>query len=80
MIFFPFCSAWINEMIAIINAEEVPKDLPGAEALVTRSKEHKAEIDSRKDAVDKFLHMGQMMIQNGHFLSEEVTFLNIGQK
>jgi hypothetical protein len=42
MIFFPFCSAWINEMIAIINAEEVPKDLPGAEALVTRSKEHKA--------------------------------------
>ena len=66
-------------MIAIINAEEVPKDLPGAEALVTRSKEHKAEIDTRKDAVDKFLHMGQMMIQNGHFLSEEVNFLNIGQ-
>jgi spectrin beta len=79
MIFFPFCSAWINEMIAIINAEEVPKDLPGAEALVARSKEHKAEIDTRKDAVDKFLHMGQMMIQNGHFLSEEVNFLNIGQ-
>ena len=65
-------TAWINEMIAIINAEEVPKDLPGAEALVTRSKEHKAEIDTRKDAVDKFLHMGQMMIQNGHFLSEEI--------
>ncbi|XP_071162084.1 spectrin beta chain-like isoform X8 [Mytilus edulis] len=65
-------TAWINEMIAMINAEEVPKDLPGAEALVTRSKEHKAEIDSRKDPVDKFLHMGQMMIQNGHFLSEEI--------
>ena len=59
-------------MLAIITAEELARDLPGAEAMMTRSKEHKAEIDSHEDAANKFLQRGQIMIDNGHFLSEEV--------
>lgn len=64
--------AWISEMMAIILAEEIARDLPSAELMMTRCKEHKAEIDSRQDAVNKFLETGKVMIENGHFLSEEV--------
>lgn len=59
-------------MMAIILAEEIARDLPSAELMMTRCKEHKAEIDSRQDAVNKFLETGKVMIENGHFLSEEV--------
>lgn len=68
--------AWISEMMAIIMAEEIARDLPSAELMMTRCKEHKAEIDSRQDAVNKFLDTGKVMIENGHFLSEEVP-LNV---
>ncbi|XP_061172689.1 spectrin beta chain, non-erythrocytic 5-like [Saccostrea echinata] len=64
--------AWISEMMAIILAEEIARDLPSAELMMTRCKEHKAEIDSRQDAVNKFLETGKVMIENGHFLSEEI--------
>nr|XP_022333961.1 spectrin alpha chain, non-erythrocytic 1-like isoform X4 [Crassostrea virginica] len=64
--------AWISEMIAIILAEEMARDLPNAELMMIRCKEHKAEIDSRQDAVNKFLETGKVMIENGHFLSEEI--------
>lgn len=60
-------------MMAIILAEEMARDLPNAELMMIRCKEHKAEIDSRQDAVNKFLETGKVMIENGHFLSEEVT-------
>lgn len=59
-------------MMAIILAEEIARDLPSADLMMTRCKEHKAEIDSRQDAVNKFLETGKVMIENGHFLSEEV--------
>jgi hypothetical protein len=59
-------------MMAIILAEELARDLPNAELMMTRCKEHKAEIDSRQDAVNKFLETGKIMIENGHFLSDEV--------
>ncbi|KAK3093468.1 hypothetical protein FSP39_016126 [Pinctada imbricata] len=65
-------TAWISEMMAIITAEELARDLPGAEAMMTRCKEHKAAIDSHEEAVSKFLQRGQIMIDNGHFLSEEI--------
>lgn len=63
-------------MMAIIMAEEIARDLPSAELMMTRCKEHKAEIDSRQDAVNKFLETGKVMLENGHFLSEEVP-LNV---
>ncbi|XP_048733527.1 spectrin alpha chain, non-erythrocytic 1-like isoform X2 [Ostrea edulis] len=64
--------AWISEMMAIILAEEIARDLPNAELMMTRCKEHKAEIDSRQEAVNKFLETGKIMIENGHFLSDEI--------
>ncbi|XP_033735465.1 spectrin beta chain, non-erythrocytic 5-like isoform X2 [Pecten maximus] len=64
--------AWINEMIAIITSEEHPRDLSLAEAKITLCKEHKTEIDSREEVVSTFRETGQVMIQNGHFLSDEI--------
>lgn len=64
--------AWISEMMAVITAMEFPRDLQGAEASMARWKEHRAEVDSRKEAVKKFLESGQAMIDDKHFLSEEV--------
>jgi len=37
-------SSWINDMKAIISADELAKDVPGAEALLERHQEHKVSI------------------------------------
>ncbi|KAH9509152.1 hypothetical protein Btru_049222 [Bulinus truncatus] len=65
-------TAWISEMMAIITADELAHDLPGAEAMMTRYKEHKAEVDSRKDAFKKFHQTVESFISHGHFLSDEI--------
>ncbi|XP_041352702.1 spectrin beta chain, non-erythrocytic 5-like isoform X2 [Gigantopelta aegis] len=66
-------TAWISEMMAIITSDDLAKDLPAAEAMIVRYKEHKAEIDSRQEAFTKFKDTGQYLINNGHFLSEEIA-------
>ncbi|XP_052769142.1 spectrin beta chain, non-erythrocytic 2-like isoform X1 [Mya arenaria] len=65
-------TAWISEMMAVITALEYPRDLQAAEASSARWKEHKAEVDSRKDAIAAFLQTGQAMINDKHFLSDEI--------
>ena len=72
MIVIALYSAWISEMMAIITAMEFPRDLQGAETGMERWKEHRAEVDSRKDAVSRFKETGQAMIHDKHFLSDEV--------
>lgn len=64
--------AWINEMIAKITAPDLATNIAGAEALLSRIKEHRTEIDSRKDAFDKFYENGQRIINEKHFLSYEI--------
>ncbi|XP_029641431.1 spectrin beta chain, non-erythrocytic 1 isoform X3 [Octopus sinensis] len=65
-------TTWINEMLSLISAEDLAKDIAGAEASLNRFKEIKAEIDSRKEPMTKFNQIGQGLIENGHFLSEEI--------
>ncbi|XP_014790246.2 spectrin alpha chain-like [Octopus bimaculoides] len=67
-------TTWINEILSLISAEDLAKDIAGAEASLNRFKEIKAEIDSRKEPMTKFNQIGQGLIENGHFLSEEVYF------
>lgn len=59
-------------MQAIITADELAHDLPSAEAMVVRYKEHNAEVESHRDAFNKFQKTGNNFIANGHFLSKEV--------
>ncbi|XP_053986770.1 spectrin alpha chain isoform X1 [Hylaeus volcanicus] len=64
--------SWINEMVAKVTAPELARDVPGAEALISRHDEYKAEIETRNEAFDKFYKIGQELIEQGHFLSKEI--------
>lgn len=66
--------AWINEMIAKVTSAELAQDVPGAELLISRHLEHKAEINSRSDAFTDFYATGnalikQVCIKLKHFVS-----------
>ncbi|KAK7068041.1 Spectrin beta chain, non-erythrocytic 5, partial [Halocaridina rubra] len=65
--------AWLNEILAKVTAPDLPRDVPGAEAVISRHKEHKAEIDLRTDAFEKFSVAGNALIDQGHFMAEEIV-------
>ncbi|KAF6212345.1 hypothetical protein GE061_012867 [Apolygus lucorum] len=64
--------AWISEMIAKVTSPELAQDVSGAEALISRHMEHRAEINSREEAFVQFYSTGHTLIQQGHFLSGEI--------
>uniref|UniRef100_T1IUQ9 Spectrin alpha chain n=1 Tax=Strigamia maritima TaxID=126957 RepID=T1IUQ9_STRMM len=64
--------SWINDMKSIISADELAKDVAGAEALLERHQEHKGEIDAREDSFRATAEAGQMLLTKNHFASEEV--------
>ena len=47
-------SSWVSDMVAVLQADELPQDVAGAEALLTFHSEHKAEIDARQDSFTSF--------------------------
>ncbi|XP_070576983.1 spectrin beta chain, non-erythrocytic 5-like isoform X4 [Ptychodera flava] len=65
-------SAWVSEMMAMITSDELAKDVAGAEALIARHMEHKAEIEARTGSINEFTQNGQQLIDNGHFLADEI--------
>lgn len=64
--------AWINEMIAKITASELSQDVVGAELLLSRHQEFNAEINSRSDVFNQFYGTGNVLVSQGHFLSNEI--------
>ena len=64
--------SWINEMVAKVTAPELARDVPGAEALISRHNEYRAEIDTHDDAFSKFYETGHTLVQQGHFLAKEI--------
>ncbi|KAF5401772.1 Spectrin alpha chain non-erythrocytic [Paragonimus heterotremus] len=58
-------SIWIADMKALIEADELAKDVAGAEAHVERHNEHKAEIASREDSYLSCVQEGQNLIDLG---------------
>ena len=65
-------SLWINDMKAVISADELAKDVSGAEALLERHQEHKSEIDAREDSFRATAEAGKMLLESDHYASEEV--------
>ncbi|XP_072386610.1 spectrin alpha chain isoform X2 [Diabrotica undecimpunctata] len=63
---------WINDMKAIISADELAKDVAGAEALLERHQEHRGEIDAREDSFKATTEAGQALLDKGHYASDEV--------
>ncbi|XP_037798638.1 spectrin alpha chain-like isoform X2 [Penaeus monodon] len=64
--------SWINDMRAIISADELAKDVAGAEALLERHQEHKGEIDAREDSFKSTHAAGEMLVEKDHHAATEV--------
>lgn len=64
--------SWINGMKAIISADELAKDVAGAEALLERHQEHKGEIDAREDSFKLTTEAGRQLLQREHYAAAEV--------
>lgn len=46
--------AWTNDMKNIINADELAKDVPGAEALMERHQEHKVgKVEGHREGISR---------------------------
>ncbi|KAL1131759.1 hypothetical protein AAG570_011372 [Ranatra chinensis] len=64
--------AWINEMIAKVTAPDLAQDVSGAEALISRHLELKAEISSRDEAFSEFYLIGSALIERGHVFANKI--------
>ncbi|CAH8447491.1 unnamed protein product [Schistosoma bovis] len=66
-------SIWMTDMKGLISADDLAKDVAGAEAQVERHKEYTAEINSRNDSFDTCMLEGQALINVGHPSSGEIA-------
>jgi spectrin alpha len=64
--------SWINDTKSIITADELAKDVAGAEALLERHQEHKGEIDAREDSFRNTAESGQKLLESDHYAVEDV--------
>jgi spectrin alpha len=65
-------TSWINDMKTVICADELAKDVNGAEALLERHTEHKSEIDAREDSFSSTAASGQQLLDSDHYAMEDV--------
>ncbi|XP_044800096.2 spectrin alpha chain, erythrocytic 1 [Bubalus bubalis] len=65
-------SGWMEEKTALINADELPIDVAGGEALLDRHQQHKHEIDSYDDRFQTANETGQALLDANHEASDEV--------
>lgn len=64
--------SWINSMKVIITADELAKDVAGAETLLERHQEHKGEIDAREDSFRVTKEAGEELLAREHASAAEV--------
>jgi len=64
--------SWMSDMKAIISADDLAKDVSGAEALLDRHNEHKGEIDAREDSFQSTSKAGTRLVESNHFAADEV--------
>ena len=60
-------------MSAVLMADELPQDVPGAEAVLEHHVEHKAEIDARQDSFEAFQNTAEELMAAKHYASKEVS-------
>lgn len=65
-------TSWINSMMALVSSDELAKDVTGAEALLERHQEHRTEMDARAGTFQAFELLGQQLLQNQHYASDDV--------
>lgn len=67
-------------MQARITADELARDVAGAELLVSRHKENKVEIDKKVKEKGKFEMRGRALISEKNFLAAQVNFYKVVYK
>ncbi|XP_058165915.1 spectrin alpha chain, erythrocytic 1 [Dasypus novemcinctus] len=65
-------SGWMKEKTALINADELPTDVAGGEALLDRHQQHKHEIDTYDERFQSADETGQDLLDANHEASDEV--------
>lgn len=58
-------TSWMNHIKAVLSADELAKDVAGAEALLERHQEHKGEIDARMDSFETATETGSVLVAQG---------------
>lgn len=61
-------------MVAVMQVDELPLDVPGAEALLLSHSEHKAELDAREASFASFMKQGETLTAANHYASREVSW------
>ena len=64
--------SWMNTMNALVSSNDLGTDVTGAEALIERHQEHRAEIDARASTFDNFDAFGHELLENKHYASPEI--------
>ena len=59
-------------MVAMVSADELARDVAGAEALLQRHLERKEEIDAQDDSFKATAQFGQSLISSGHYESDDI--------
>ncbi|XP_028029643.1 spectrin alpha chain isoform X2 [Bombyx mandarina] len=65
--------SWLADMRALIAADDLAKDVPGAEALLERHQEHKGEMDARADVIGACAVAGQALVASEHHAAADVS-------
>ena len=64
--------SWMHDTSAIISTVEPARSVSGAEALLAKHSEYKAEIDAREESVTMVTKAGKKLILQGHYANTEV--------
>ena len=59
-------------MVAVLQTDELPQDVSGAEAVLLSHLEHKTEIEAREASFTAFQKQGEALVHAGHYASKEV--------
>lgn len=62
---------WMGDMTTQITADDLAKDVGGAEALLERHQEHKGEMDAREDAFKTTAASGQKLLELDNYANED---------
>jgi spectrin alpha len=63
---------WIDNMKTLIRADELAKDVTGADLCSKRHKERKVEINAQEDSFKTTMLFGQTLLSENHFAFEEI--------
>ena len=67
--------SWVADMEALLQVDELPQDVAGAEGLLASHSEHKAEIDARENSFKILQSNGESLVAAGHYASSEVCYV-----